>query len=91
MTVCKLGGVLCVPLVLAVVGLILIPAPAQAQSSLELPVCDPDDGGLILPAGFCALVVADGLEGARHLDVTADGIIYVHLRGSRGSLLPGQS
>ena len=29
-------------------------------------------------------MVADGLEGARHLDVTADGDIYVHLRGARG-------
>ena len=37
MTVRKLGGVLCALLVLAVVGLILIPAPAQAQSSLGLP------------------------------------------------------
>ncbi len=85
MTVCKLGGVLCASLVLAVVGLVLIPAPAEAQPSRGLPACDPDNGGLILPAGFCALVVADELEGARHLDVTADGIIYVHLRGSRGS------
>ena len=58
--------------------------PAEAQRSRGLPACDPDNGGLILPEGFCALVVADGLEGARHLDVTADGDIYVHLRGSRG-------
>ena len=77
MTVRKLGGVLCASLVLAVGGLILTPAPAEAQSSRSLPACDPDNGGLILPAGFCALVVADGLEGARHLDVTADGDIYV--------------
>ena len=25
------------------------------------PTCDPDNGGITLPAGFCALVVADGL------------------------------
>ena len=87
MTVRKLGGLLSASLVLVPVvvgGLMLIPAPAEAQSSGGLPACDPDNGGLILPEGFCALVVADGLEGARHLDVTADGIIYVHLRGSRG-------
>ena len=59
------------------------PAPAAAQRSRGLPACDPNNGGLILPEGFCALVVADGLEGARHLDVTADGDIYVHLRGAR--------
>ena len=84
MTVRKLGGVLCASVILTVVGLILIPAPAEAQPSRSLPACDLDNGGLILPAGFCALVVADGLEGARHLDVTADGDIYVHLRGLRG-------
>ena len=83
MTVRKLGGVLCVSLVLAV-GLVLVPATAAAQRPRGLPACDPDNGGLVLPEGFCALVVADGLEGARHLDVTADGDIYVHLRGSRG-------
>ena len=83
MTARKLGGVLCALLVLAMVGLILIPG-AEAQSSRRLPACDPDNGGLILPEGFCALVVADELEGARHLDITADGILYVHLRGSRG-------
>ena len=82
MTVRRLGALICASLVLAVVW--YIPAPAEAQRARGLPACDPDNGGLILPEGFCALVVADGLEGARHLDVTADGDIYVHLRGARG-------
>ena len=82
MTVRRLGALVSASLVLAVVW--HIPAPAEAQRSGGLPACDPDNGGLILPEGFCALVVADGLEGARHLDVTADGDIYVHLRGARG-------
>ena len=82
MTVRKLCVLVCASLVLVAVG--LIPVSAEAQRSRALPACDPDNGGLILPEGFCALVVADGLEGARHLDVTADGDIYVHLRGSRG-------
>ena len=33
---------------------------------------------------FAPLWSPDGLDGARHLDVTADGDIYVHLRGARG-------
>ena len=82
MTVRRLGALVSALLVLAVVW--HIPAPAEAQRARGLPACDPDNGGLILPEGFCALVVADGLEGARHLDVTADGDIYVHLRGARG-------
>ena len=78
----RLGALVCASLILAVVC--HIPASAEAQSADGVPACDPDNGGLILPDGFCALVVADGLDGARHLDVTADGDIYVHLRGARG-------
>jgi len=48
------------------------------------PPCDPDDGGLTLPQGFCALVVADDLGAARHLVVEPDGDIYVAIRGRRG-------
>src|SRR5262249_51348261 len=45
------------------------------------PVCDPDDGGIKLPAGFCALVVAEGLGEARHIAVAQNGDVYVALRG----------
>ena len=41
---------------------------------------DRDSGGLVLPDGFRALVVADGLGPARHVDVTPDGDLYVHIR-----------
>lgn len=68
--------------------LVLLPAaaaPAAAQSSgAGLPACDPDNGGLTLPDGFCALVVADGISGARHVDVADNGDIYVRSRGARG-------
>lgn len=48
-----------------------------------LPACDPDNGGLKLPDGFCALVVADGLGTARHLTVAANGDIYVAIRNTQ--------
>lgn len=51
------------------------PVPAAGP-----PACDDDDGGLKLPEGFCALVVADRLGRARHLAVDADGDVYVALR-----------
>jgi glucose/arabinose dehydrogenase len=41
--------------------------------------CDPDNGGLALPAGFCAAVVADNLGPARHLTVASNGDLYVAL------------
>ncbi|MGA3185502.1 MAG: sorbosone dehydrogenase [Bryobacteraceae bacterium] len=46
------------------------------------PVCDADNGGITLPPGFCALVVADNLGEARHLTVAPNGDIYVALQGN---------
>lgn len=45
------------------------------------PACDPDNGGLTLPDGFCALVAADNLGPARHLAVAANGDVYVATLG----------
>ncbi len=47
----------------------------------KLPSGDPDNGGLILPGDFEAVVVVDSLKGrARHLTVNTNGDIYVKLR-----------
>jgi glucose/arabinose dehydrogenase len=42
--------------------------------------CDQDNGGLILPAGFCAAIVADNLGFVRHIAVNDNGDIYATLR-----------
>lgn len=44
--------------------------------------CDPQDGGIELPDGFCAVVVAEDLGQARHLTVNDNGDIYVKLRSA---------
>lgn len=49
----------------------------------SLPPGDPDNGGLALPGGFQAVVVADSLGKARHLAVRDNGDIYVKLRTER--------
>ncbi len=49
-------------------------------SGRSLPPCDPDDGGLTLPDGFCAVVVADSVGPARHIDVAANGDVFVAIR-----------
>ncbi len=54
----------------------------QCTSDEGLPVADPDDGGLFLPGGFEALVVADSTGRARHLAVHDNGDIYVKLSSS---------
>ena len=46
------------------------------------PKCDPDNGGLNLPAGFCALVVADA-SGRRDISSSRrNGDLYVALRAT---------
>jgi glucose/arabinose dehydrogenase/mono/diheme cytochrome c family protein len=50
----------------------------------HLPLPDEDNGGLVLPASFRALVVVDSIGPARHLAVNDNGDIYVKLRLSKG-------
>ena len=46
---------------------------------------DKDNGGLFLPDGFGALVVADSVGPSRHLAVNDNGDIYVKLRVATGN------
>ena len=55
---------------------------SSCQSPTDLPVPDPDNGGLFLPVGFRALVVADSVGRARHLAVRDNGDMYVKLSSS---------
>src|SRR5256712_4197103 len=53
--------------------------------------CDPDNGGITLPAGFCAAVVADNLGPARHLVAAPNGDVFVSVnnagRGKPGGVV----
>lgn len=53
---------------------------SQCSERSGLPPGDPDNGGLLLPGGFEAVVVADSIGRARHLAVNENGDIYVKLR-----------
>jgi glucose/arabinose dehydrogenase len=48
------------------------------------PACDPDNGGITLPPGFCASVVADNVGQARHLVVAPNGDVFASIMGGRG-------
>lgn len=54
-----------------------------ASHAASQPACDKDNGGLTLPAGFCALVAADNLGTARHAVVAPNGDLYVALQNSK--------
>ena len=44
--------------------------------------CDEDNGGLILPTGFCAVVVAKDLGRARHMAQRPNGDLYVAINNT---------
>ncbi len=70
---------LLIGVLLAVCGAwVVATRPVRAQSGL--PACDPDNGGITLPDGFGAMVVADDLGAARHLTVAPNGDLYVAIR-----------
>jgi glucose/arabinose dehydrogenase len=56
---------------------------SQANSGFN---CAPENGGITLPDGFCATLVADSVGRARHLDVAPNGDIYLKTRSEAGGI-----
>lgn len=54
----------------------------RCHSGSELPLSDPDNGGLFLPDNFEALVVTDSIGRTRHIVVHENGDIYAQLNNS---------
>ena len=50
------------------------------------PACAPDNVGLTLPQGFCALLVAESIGRARHLVVLENGDVMVAAAGEDGGV-----
>jgi glucose/arabinose dehydrogenase len=61
-----------------VLGFVLHFSPGTHQA------CDPDNGGLVLPEGFCAAVVASQAGPVRQLAVAPNGDLYAALSGKAG-------
>jgi len=68
------------PKLIILVGVLIYLSRCQSPSGLPSP--DPDNGGLFLPDGFRALVVADSVGRARHLAIRDNGDIYIKLSAS---------
>jgi glucose/arabinose dehydrogenase len=58
------------------------PRAEPAASAAARRPCLPDNGGITLPRGFCATIVADSLQRPRHLAVAPNGDVFVALLGS---------
>src|SRR6266498_4451551 len=76
-------------LIVAPIAGLAFAAASTLQGQRPQPfACDPDNGGLTLPAGFCAGVIADNLGTARNLVVAPNGDIFVSVRS--GPTVQGQ-
>lgn len=50
--------------------------------------CDPDNGGLVVPQGSCATIVASGVGAVRQLTVAPNGDVYAAIaNGGQGGVL----
>lgn len=58
-----------------IAGLAALSSPAWAGA----PACAPNNGGIQVPAGFCAEVFAKNVGNLRHLTVAPDGTVYAAL------------
>jgi glucose/arabinose dehydrogenase len=64
-------------------------APGDTTPAVSLGECDPDNGGITLPEGFCAVVFAE-LDGyPRHIVVRPDGDVFVAATRRRDSGVGG--
>jgi glucose/arabinose dehydrogenase/cytochrome c5 len=58
-------------------------AQGRSTTSTQKQNCAADNGGITLPAGFCASVFADNIGHARQLVVAPNGVVYVNTWSGR--------
>ncbi|PYP13380.1 MAG: sorbosone dehydrogenase [Gemmatimonadetes bacterium] len=68
--------------VFAALAALLVASTPQTSK----PVCAPDNVGLTLPSGFCALLVAESIGPSRHMVVLENGDVLVAVTGQRGGV-----
>jgi glucose/arabinose dehydrogenase len=54
----------------------VVPADAAPAAAAKV-ACAPDNGGISLPAGFCAAIFADSVGSPRHIAVAPNGDVFV--------------
>jgi glucose/arabinose dehydrogenase len=66
---------------------LLLAGGAGLADAQQRPPCAPDNGGITLPQGFCAVLVGENLGPVRHLAVAPNGDIWAARRGQEGGLV----
>lgn len=79
------------PLIVLLLGACLSGAPPAPTTPARTagstgPACDANNGGLVLPDGFCALVVAATLGPVREVAVAPNGDLYAAVSGASGGV-----
>ena len=73
-------------LAVGLLGLAVACAPGEPAADAEPTTlaerCALGDAGIQLPDGFCAVLVAEGVTGARHVDVAENGDVFVARRNT---------
>ena len=65
-------------------GTAFVAVSAFASAAEAAPACDADNGGLTLPKGFCAELIAHDLGTLRHITVAPNGDVYVGIQSRTG-------
>src|SRR5712692_7898568 len=69
-------------LLIAALAVMVVASTPQVRK----PVCAPDNAGLTLQPGFCALVVAESIGPSRHMVALENGDLLVAVSGARGGV-----
>ncbi len=74
-------------MVVSLISSMMVSPLSAAGQQASVPQCRPDNAGITLPDGFCALIVADRVGTPRHITVAANGDVFIAMRDGRGGVL----
>ena len=98
----KLGSVICSLTAVSMAGAVACArtegtthttdsSAAASSTAVSRNACPGDNGGITLPAGFCATVFADTIGHARHIVVNSNGDVYVNTWSGRYYATPAHA
>jgi glucose/arabinose dehydrogenase len=71
-------------LALPLAALVAAVSPRLEHPRTRRVACVPDNGGITLPAGFCAAIFADQVADVRHLAVAPNGDVFAQVQARSG-------
>jgi glucose/arabinose dehydrogenase/cytochrome c5 len=81
--VARLVGTICAAGMVPAATSMSLAQEGPKGTAMPSPHCDPGNGGITLPPGFCATIFADHVGHARHMVVAPNGVVYVNTWSGR--------